>query len=220
MPDKKLPGIPGDVAVTAAAVGLGFSNLAVQSKSSTEVLALPPKTPAGERANHDINVLQVITSGVSLLAIALVVMIFFSQTFEFGGHFLRYLLSSVRDHRYWRALAVLGAAVGGMLILYLLDFSYWKGHLGATMRRLATLAVIILFAIGGLLSIDDFPVLPLAIALLILPFAALFLRATLYRDNGSSEVRLIHTHAPLPSTHPHTSSLTHSLPLLPSTHYR
>ena len=112
----------------------------------------------------------------------------------------------------------LGAAVGGMLILYLLDFSYWKGHLGATMRRLATLAVIILFAIGGLLSIDDFPVLPLAIALLILPFAALFLRATLYRDNGSSEVRLIHTQAPLPSTHTHTSSLTHSL--LPSTHYR
>ena len=38
----------------------------------------------GEVANHDINVLQVITSGVSL-AIALVVMIFFSQTFEFGG---------------------------------------------------------------------------------------------------------------------------------------
>ena len=57
--------------------------------------------------------------------------------------------------------------------------------------------MLILLAAAALLSIDDFPILPLAIAMLIMPSAALFLRSTLYRKNRSEDVRsgALHTSA-------------------------
>ena len=87
------------------------------------------------------------------------------------------------------AVFLVGAAMALFLVLYLLDFSHWKGNCGTALRRLGSAAVLLLIAAGGMLSIDDFPILPLAIALLLLPFAALFLRTTLYRSNDSSDVR-------------------------------
>ena len=87
------------------------------------------------------------------------------------------------------AVFLVGAAVALLLILYLCDFSYWKGPCGALLRRLGTAVVLVCLAIGGLLSIDDYPYLPLAIAVLILPLAAYFLRTTLYVANDSSDVR-------------------------------
>ena len=83
---------------------------------------------------------------------------------------------------------LVGAALALLLILYLCDFSYWKGHCGSLLRRLGTAVVLVCLAGGGLLSIDDFPYLPLAIAVLFLPFAAYFLRTTLYAANDSSDV--------------------------------
>lgn len=119
------------------------------------------------------------------------VVLFFSQTFSLGDDLIHFLLSSVTDHRWWRPLAMYGAAMIGMLLLYLCDFSYWSSPIGATMRRLCVLVCLALGIIAGMLTIDDFPVLPLAIAMLMLPFAALFLRVTLFRNNSGPEVSCV-----------------------------
>ena len=88
-------------------------------------------------------------------------------------------------------VALYGGAFVGILLLYLLDFSYWKGPLGALLRRLCTGALLVCLAMAGLLSIDDWPMTPLVIAMLLLPFAALFLRTTIFRNNGSSDVSCV-----------------------------
>lgn len=90
-----------------------------------------------------------------------------------------------------RAVVVFGSAAALLLLLYLLDFSYWKGPFGVLLRRVGVLAIVILVAIGSLLLIDDFPVLPLSVAMLLLPFAALFLRTTLYASNNASDVSCV-----------------------------
>ena len=87
------------------------------------------------------------------------------------------------------AVGVLAAAVLLGLVLYLLDFSYWSGYVGVLLRRVGSCAVLALLIVGALLSIDDFPVLPLSVAMLLLPCAALFQRISLFQRNANSDVR-------------------------------
>jgi hypothetical protein len=146
---------------------------------------------AREFPTQNIRPWQVLTSGVVLLTCAIAVMLFFSQAFDLGDDVIGFLLNEVSGARYLRAIALYGGAFVGILLLYLLDFSYWKGPLGALLRRLCTGALLVCLAMAGLLSIDDWPMTPLVIAMLLLPFAALFLRTTIFRNNGSSDVSCV-----------------------------
>lgn len=78
-----------------------------------------------------------------------------------------------------------------VLLMYLADCSYWTSVMGVVLRRLIFFAVFVAVCVGGLLLVDDYPVLPLSIALLLLPLAALFLRTTLYADNDPTHVSFV-----------------------------
>jgi len=81
-----------------------------------------------------------------------------------------------------------GATMAVFLVLYLLDFSYWQGLVGSMMRRLGVSILLTFLCGSGLATMAYFPVLPLALFLLLLPVTALFLRHSIYRLNTSVDV--------------------------------
>ena len=77
------------------------------------------------------------------------------------------------------------------LSLYVLDFSYWPAGFGAWMRRLAVLAVLVTLFGGGLLTMSKFPYLPLAMAMLLMPFSAVFLARGHHGHGGSASLYVL-----------------------------
>ena len=88
-----------------------------------------------------------------------------------------------------RAVGVFGVCVCTFLLLYVLDISYWRGPLGVILRRVCTIGFCILVAIYAMLSFNDYPYLPLAVAMLTLPVMAYMLQSSIYRNVKPSQVR-------------------------------
>ena len=129
---------------------------------------------------------QVMLSGSLLLSVALLIVAFFSQTFDYGDDVINYLLVDS-----WKPVATYGTTVAIFLVLYLFDFSYWTGTLGVAARRLGVAVLIFFVCASGMLSMASLPVLPLCIFLLLLPLAALFLHNTLFAKNPTVEVTYV-----------------------------
>ena len=85
--------------------------------------------------------------------------------------------------------ATYAAGFGIYLVLYLLDVSHWPPGVGSFLRKLGTFVVLVLIGGGGLLTMADFPYLPLAMAMLLMPFGAFFLVGCLFPKNRIDDVR-------------------------------
>ena len=137
--------------------------------------AAPPQKPITAWAR--------LVSLVVLVGLAAGVLLVFSDVFKTGDDVLA-MLGISSTLRYY--LAYMG--IGLFLVLYVLDFSYWPGRLGAILRRLGTIAVIALFIAAALVSQTSLPYVPLAVCLLTLPFAALFMGGTVFSNNDPADV--------------------------------
>ena len=69
--------------------------------------------------------------------------------------------------------------MGILLVLYLLDFSYWGGCIGVWARRLFVAVAMACIVAGAIVSAERFTYLPAAVYVLGLPLLCLFLRKTL-----------------------------------------
>ena len=69
--------------------------------------------------------------------------------------------------------------MGILLVLYLLDFSYWGGCIGIWARRLFVGVAMACMVAGAIVSAERFTYLPAAVYVLGLPLLCLFLRKTL-----------------------------------------
>uniref|UniRef100_A0A7S2E4A6 Uncharacterized protein n=1 Tax=Haptolina brevifila TaxID=156173 RepID=A0A7S2E4A6_9EUKA len=121
-----------------------------------------------------------------MVGVGMLILAFFSQTFEFGDRVINWLLVDE-----WKPWATYGSTVGALVLLYLMDISYWEGPKGALARRLCVTGAIVLCMGSALLSMSRFPILPLCLFLILLPMTALFLRHTLFRPNLSVDVSYV-----------------------------
>ena len=100
-------------------------------------------------------------------------------------------------------------------MLYLLDFSHWPPGCGSFLRKVGTFAVLLCIAGGGLLTMADFPYLPLGMAMLLMPFGAFFLVGCLFSKKRIDDVScapepspacvLLEARAPAPLATPDSS---------------
>lgn len=143
--------------------------------------ALDPKASADERT--PIQAWQLVVSYLVLAGLSAGVLVVFSDVFKTGDDVLAKLgiSSSLRNY-----LAYIGAAC--FLLIYILDYSYWPGKLGAFMRRLCVLMVLALLLAAALVSQVSAPYVPLGVCLLSLPFGALFMSGTMFRTNDKAQV--------------------------------
>ena len=116
--------------------------------------ALDPKASADERT--PIQAWQLVVSYLVLAGLSAGVLVVFSDVFKTGDDVLAKLgiSSSLRNY-----LAYIGAAC--FLLIYILDYSYWPGKLGAFMRRLCVLMVLALLLAAALVSQVSAPYVPL-----------------------------------------------------------
>lgn len=143
-------------------------------------------------AKKDMQKWKVFVSSWVMLICALITVFCFSSTFEFGETVIIYFLDQTsgpeRAHRPYATYAIAAAL---FFILYILDFSYWPAGFGAWLRRLCVTAVLVTLFGGGLLTMSKFPYLPLAMAMLLMPFSAVFLASTLFRNNRTEDTTLV-----------------------------
>ena len=76
------------------------------------------------------------------------------------------------------------------LLLYVLDFSYWPGAVGACCRRIGTAVLLLLLVATALVSQAALPYVPLGIGLITLPCVALFMSYTVFRHNKQADVAI------------------------------
>ena len=126
---------------------------------------------------------QQLVSLIVIAAISTGVLLVFSDVFKTGDAVLDKLGISTTYRNY---IAYMGVAL--FILLYVLDISYWPGHVGAFMRRLATLAIIAFFLAAALVSQISMPYVPLAVCLLALPLSALFMGNTIFKANDKGAV--------------------------------
>ena len=126
---------------------------------------------------------QKLVSLVVIASIATGVLLIFSDVFKTGDDLIAKLgfSSTIRNY-----IAYVGVAT--FVALYMLDISYWPGQVGAFLRRLMTLVVIAIFLAAALVSQVSMPYVPLAVCLLALPFAALFMGGTIFKKNDKGGV--------------------------------
>ena len=101
-------------------------------------------------------------------------MMIFSDAFGWGAVTYKAL-----SFEFWITQTSWSVAVGILLVLYLLDFSYWGGCIGIWARRLFVAVAMACMVAGAIVSAERFTYLPAAVYVLGLPLLCLFLRKTL-----------------------------------------
>lgn len=71
-----------------------------------------------------------------------------------------------------------------LLLMYLLDFSYWGGFIGATLRRLGISVVVACIVASCLLLAKAYPSMPMALFVLGLPLYMWLIRKTVFAHNS------------------------------------
>ena len=118
---------------------------------------------------------------MTLIAMAVVALL--SDTFGAGRHVLDELLSFGAQSE---ALLLLVAIV--VVLLYVLDISYWSGALGRLARRLTYLSLTVVVCVLCISLVRSLPYFPLAVFIFLIPLAGLAVRITALRSQTPANV--------------------------------
>ena len=113
---------------------------------------------------------------MTLIAMAVVALL--SDTFGAGRHVLDELLSFGAQSE---ALLLLVAVI--VVLLYVLDISYWSGALGRLARRLTYLSLTLVVCVLCISLVRSLPYFPLAVFIFLMPLAGLAIRITALRSH-------------------------------------
>ena len=81
---------------------------------------------------------------------------------------------------YWLSQIIAASGVGLIVLLYLLDFSYWKG-IWATIRTVLLILSILVITAGSILMAREYAALPMLVFLLLVPIYVALCRKTCWR---------------------------------------
>ena len=118
---------------------------------------------------------------MTLIAMAVVALL--SDTFGAGRHVLDELLSFGAQSE---ALLLLVAII--VVLLYVLDISYWSGALGRLARRLTYLSLTVIVCVLCISLVRSLPYFPLAVFIFLMPLAGLAIRITALRSQTPANV--------------------------------
>ena len=148
----------------------------------------PPPAPM-EKEDHPvvlttkpIQLWQRLVSLLVLLALSVGILVIFSDVFRTGDDMLARIgiPTTLRNYLFYIGVAL-------YLFFYVFDISYWPGRVGALMRRLCILVVLVILLGAALVSQNSLPYVPLAVCLLSLPLSALFMSSTIFKQSDKAD---------------------------------
>ena len=135
---------------------------------------------------YEIGYIRILLSCVVIMATNIGFIAIFSDAFGWGAKTYHALTIE-----FWISQSSWAAALGILVVLYLLDFSYWDGFAGRLSRRVFVLVAVACMVGGAIISAERFTYLPAAVYVLGLPLLCLFMRKTLFYDASASAAMII-----------------------------
>jgi len=152
------------------------SGVVAESPPGTPSAPLPPAPTDSPQATADRPPwISILASTCLIMGETMVFLLLFSDIFYGAEVFNALSVNSAN------AYACVNGSFLLFVLIYVLDFSYWKGSTGVLLRRVFTFLCFAGAVVGALLYTNVYPELPLAMLFLVIPLSAFVMRDVLFR---------------------------------------